>query len=659
MAALRAMAVAAAAAVGARRTAGRPWRAFQALWQTQRIPWLQPVRLHPPQPPQKSFATNAPAPADAAAAAAGEDLMGKVVSLCKRRGFVYHAADVYGGLRGCYDYGPLGALLKRNLVAAWWHSVLDTRPDVVPLDSSILTHRSVLQTSGHVSNFSDPLVDCQLSKARFRADKAGPVLIGADGRLAIRAPDRPTAEAWRRQIAEQLAPGAAVERKGPNVVLRVVGQTEGALLVAPATGEGSPPVVVPYRGYVSPATNSPFLTPERQFNMMFATSLGAVDPIDEVVNAVWTDPAGGGDGAATCDPATNACTPPPPATRAAAAERARGVLETTQVYLRPETAQGTFTQFNNIVAATGLKLPFGVAQVGKSFRNEITLEHFIFRTAEFEQMELEYFCPPSESAAWFQYWRAARMQWWQALLPHSHDRLRYVDHAPTSLAHYSSACTDIEFAFPWGWGELEGVAHRGDYDLRAHAQATGRTMAALEADGRTRVTPHVIEPAAGVNRGLLAVLVDAYHERTVVPVGAEESGGSTASGGGGAEEVRVVLRLHPVLAPIKVAVCPLIKHEGMAARAEAIGLELRRHGISSRLEHSTSLSIGRRYARHDEIGTPWCVTVDHQTLEDGTVTVRDRDTMRQHRMQAEDLPGWVQRATAFGAALPLPPLRPQ
>jgi glycyl-tRNA synthetase len=590
--------------------------------------------------------------ATAAAAAAwteggaGADRMAKLVALCKRRGFVFPSAELYNGLRGCYDYGPLGTLLKRNLAAAWWHAMVDTRPDVHALDTTVLTHRAVLETSGHVAGFTDPLVDCRLSKARFRADKAGPAQITADGRLVVRSPDRPTADAWCRDIASTLAPGARVERRGPNVVLQTVspplGTEAASLWLAPAA-PGAPPVAVTYRGYVNPANNSPFLTPERQFNLMFSTHLGAVDPWDEAVAALR--PAPPGDDEEESAPG-------------AAADRVRQRLAASRVYLRPETAQGAFVQFANVVAATGAKLPFGLAQTGKAFRNEITLEHFLFRTAEFEQMELEYFCPPEDAAAWHTYWLQARLAWWRALLPRSATALRLVEHPRAQLAHYAQACTDIEFAYPWGWGELEGVAHRGDHDLRVHGDASGRTLAALLPDGRTRVVPHVIEPAAGLSRGVLAVLVDAYDERLIDPSLDSSDGGASGGGDPGVGGVRVVLRLHPALAPIKVAVCPLVKHAGMAAAAEAIGADLRRHALSHRLELSTSLSIGRRYARHDEIGTPWCVTVDHQTLEDGTVTVRDRDTAAQRRVRATDVAALVRDGCALATALPLPPLGP-
>jgi glycyl-tRNA synthetase len=430
----------------------------------------------------------------------------QIVNLAKRRGYVFPASEIYGGLGSCWDYGPLGVELKRNVKDIWWRSMVHSRRDVVGLDSAILQHPDVWRASGHVDGFSDPLVDCRKCKARFRADDL----------------DNATCPARHN---------------------------------APLNDE----------------CKAQFTEP-RAFNLMFRTHLGPVE--DE------------------------------------------GAL----AYLRPETAQGIFINYLNVQTTGRLKPPFGVAQIGKSFRNEITPGNFIFRTREFEQMEMEYFCPPDEGHKWFDYWKDQRMQWYVDLGVSS-DNLRWREHDKDELAHYAAATADIEYRLPIGWKELEGVAYRTDFDLKRHSEASGRTLEYFDGQTRERFTPHVVEPAAGVDRAMLVFLVDAYDEEDVEG------------------ETRTVLHLHPRLAPIKVAVFPLVKKDGMPEAALKIEDELRARGIATFYDKSGA--IGRRYRRQDEIGTPWCITIDGETLTDGTVTLRDRDSMAQERVAAEGLPDLI------------------
>lgn len=430
----------------------------------------------------------------------------QIVNLAKRRGYVFQASEIYGGLNSCWDYGPLGAELKRNVKDAWWHSMVHTRRDVVGLDSAVLQHPSVWKASGHLDGFSDPLIDCRKCKARFRAD------------------DMDNATCPERHDAA-----------------------------------------------INDDCRSHFTEP-RDFNLMFKTTLGPVE-----------------DAGATA-------------------------------YLRPETAQGIFTNYLNVQTTGRLKPPFGVAQIGKSFRNEITPGNFIFRTREFEQMEMEYFVPPDQWEKWYAYWRQERFDWYVKLGVNP-DKLRLRDHDANELAHYSNATADIEYELPIGWKELEGVASRSDFDLKRHTEHSGRTLEYFDGQTRERFTPYVIEPAAGVDRALLVFLVDAYDE--------EEVDGET----------RTVLRLHPRLAPIKVAVFPLVKKDGMPELAMEIEDSLRARGITTFYDKSGA--IGRRYRRQDEVGTPWCITVDGDTKEHGTVTLRDRDTMTQERVPAAELPALI------------------
>ena len=496
-----------------------------------------------------------------------DDLMTKVLSLCKRRGFVFQSSEIYGGLKSAYDYGPLGAELKRNIAAEWWRSMVHEREDVVGLDASIFMHPQVWRTSGHVDGFSDPLVDCRNCKERFRADKA------------------PRAE------------------PGKEIAWTKGGVKKGE----PLRG------VVGSCGYVCPNCGASDLSDERQFNLMFKTSIGAVDPLDAVLDEV--------DGKVL--------------DKRELRKKLDAAVATNAVYLRPETAQAMFVQFLNVQQSLSMKVPFGIAQIGKSFRNEITTEHSIFRTVEFEQMEMEFFVEPGTQEHWLKHWCEARLSWWRRYA-NNPNRFRLRQHAKEERAHYADDCYDVEYEYPWGWGELEGVASRTDYDLKHHAEASGVKLTYFDqgkpdpVTGKPgwRYTPFVIEPAAGLTRGLLLFMLDAYSEERGVDAD-------------GAEKTRVILKLHPRLAPFKAAICPLLKKDGLPDCARKVVAEFYQNGINT--SYDEQQSIGKRYARHDEIGTPYCLTVDHQSLEDGTVTIRDRDTTKQERISIADAVAVVKR----------------
>ncbi|MEX2294035.1 MAG: glycine--tRNA ligase [Acidimicrobiales bacterium] len=427
-------------------------------------------------------------------------LFDKVVNLCKRRGFVFPSAEIYGGFRSTYDYGPLGVLMLRNVKDAWWRSMVQLRHDVVGIDASILSPPPVWEASGHLANFTDPLVDCKSCHERFRLDK-------------LDDPD-----------------------------------------TCPSCG-----------------TKGSF-TEARQFNLMFKTHAGPVE--------------GAGH----------------------------------EVFLRPETAQGMFLNFKNVLETSRKKPPFGIAQVGKSFRNEITPGNFVFRTREFEQMEMEFFVPPDEAQQWYEYWCQERFSWYIAhgMAP---EQLRLRPHDADELSHYSSGTSDVEFLFPWGWDELEGIANRGDYDLTQHAKHSGERLEYFDQTTNAHYVPHVIEPAAGATRTMMAFLIAAYAEDEV------------------AGETRTVLRLHPRLAPYKVAVLPLSKKDTLTPVAREV-FELLAPQMMC--DYDETQAIGRRYRRQDEVGTPLCVTVDFETLDDRAVTIRDRDTTEQVRVPIDDLLSHVQ-----------------
>jgi len=423
------------------------------------------------------------------------DLMEKIVNLSKRRGFAFQSADIYGGSRSTYDYGPIGVQLLRNIKDHWWRTMVQLRHDVVGIDAAIIGPPAVFEASGHLANFSDPLVECRECNERFRID-----------------------------------------------------QLEDPSACPSCKSEDS-------------------FTEAKEFNLMFKTYAGPVE----------------GSGS--------------------------------EVFLRPETAQGMFTNFMNVQTTTRKKPPFGIAQIGKSFRNEITPRNFVFRTREFEQMEMEFFVPPADAQQWYEYWRNERYQWYVDLgIPESLLMMR--DHDEEELSHYSSGTADVEFKFPWGWGELEGIANRGDFDLKQHAEHSGARIEYFDQANNERYVPHVIEPAAGATRAWLAFLVAAYHEETVN------------------DDVRTVLKLHHRLAPYQVAVLPLSKKDELIAPCERILSMLQPHYM---VDYDITQAIGKRYRRQDEIGTPLCITVDFETLEDHAVTVRDRDTMEQVRVPISGL----------------------
>lgn len=495
-----------------------------------------------------------------------QDLMKKIVSLCKRRGFVYQSSEIYGGLKSAYDFGPLGVELKRNLMNAWWRDMVHRREDVVGIDASIIMHPRVWEASGHLAGFADPLVDCLVCKERFRADKAPEAEAGAA--LTLTFVDKGVAKRALETVEKQF--DVVLERDGKDLKGAVAGD----------------------RGYVCPNCGSPWLSAERQFNLMFRSSIGATDALDGVAEAIEQGALAGLAGRDL---------------RAKLDE----LMKPSAVYLRPETAQAMFVQYDNVLQSMSMKIPFGIAQMGKSFRNEITVEHFIFRSVEFEQMEMEFFCEPGTDDEWMNYWRDERMGWWKKFA-NEPDKFRLRPHEPDELAHYAKGCYDIEYLYPWGWGELEGIANRTDYDLGKHAKYSGQKLDYFDPVERKRYVPYVIEPAAGATRGLLVYLIDAYHE--------EEVDGET----------RVVLRLHPQLAPIKVAVLPLTKKDGLPELARQVVDAFFKRGINAKYDEQHS--IGKRYRRHDEVGTPWCLTIDPQSLEDGTITIRDRDSMAQRRI---------------------------
>ena len=475
-------------------------------------------------------------------------LMEKLTALCRRRGFIFQSSEIYGGINGAWDYGPLGVELKRNVKDAWWRAIVRDREDVVGLDSAILMHPMTWKASGHVSNFADPMVDCKKCKKRYRVDEIEPEY-ETTGKVPTICPD-------------------------PK-----------------CKGE---------------------LTPARKFNLMFETHLGPV------------------------------------------------VESAAKTYLRPETAQGIFVNFQNVVNSTRIKVPFGIAQIGKSFRNEINPKNFTFRSREFEQMELEFFVKPGSDEEWFKYWVEERKKWYLALGLKA-DKLRFREHEKEKLSHYSKATTDVEYLFPFGWGELEGIANRTNFDLRAHQVGmkslgkwrgeelqdfplaadlsdrekfaadravpgedeafNGGKLSYFDDEAKQRYVPFVIEPSAGADRATLAFLTDAYDE--------DEAQGET----------RVVMRFHPKLAPVKVAVLPLVKKDGMPEKGQELYNRLKRRFAAV---YDESAAIGKRYRRQDEIGTPICVTIDGETLTQGTVTVRERDSMKQDRIALEAVERFVE-----------------
>jgi glycyl-tRNA synthetase len=439
-----------------------------------------------------------------------QDLTEKIVSLSKRRGFIFQSSEIYGGLNGCYDYGPLGVELLRNIKEAWWKD-MTYRENIEGLDASILMHPRVWEASGHIEHFTDPLVDCKECKARFRADQLEDAECGNKaykGRKAIKC------------------------------------QQEGKF------------------------------TEVRNFNMLFKTFLGSVEDSSNVI------------------------------------------------YIRPETAQGIYMNFLNVKESSRQKLPFGIAQIGKAFRNEINTRNFLFRTREFEQMEMQYFVKPGEDEKWFEYWREERFNWFIKYGLRK-EKLKLMD--PDKLPHYAKEAIDVEYEFPFGWGELEGIHNRTDYDLKRHTEYSGKKLEYFDAQTKERFIPYVIETSAGASRSLMAFLIDAYEEEEITK---ENSDGTSKT------EIRNIMHFHPELAPIKAAIFPLVNRDGMPEIARSITEDMRKH---FKVFYDESGAVGRRYRRQDECGTPYCITVDSETLEDGTVTIRDRDSMEQERISKDNI----------------------
>ncbi|KAG0046458.1 hypothetical protein BGZ83_008365 [Gryganskiella cystojenkinii] len=587
--------------------------------------------------------------------------MRHLLDLCKRRGFLFQSAEIHGGLRGAYDYGPLGVELKRNLSQEWWNAMVYQRSNVVGIDTAIITPPAVLKTSGHVDQFTDEMVDSRLSKERFRPDKA-PALTLIDPAtteskannpiLPITAPDKNTAKAWEHEIRTQFAKGALITRKGKEIQLQVERMEKNKIIfkrdhnsTTTATEEELNPQV-PYHGYVDPNSNSPFLTESRPFNLMFKTYLDPIDPIDRVITTTLSSERAGADKTTTRQDVDRALYP-------------------SLTYLRPETAQGVFINYATVQRShPHLRVPFGIAQIGKSFRNEIRLEHAIFRTPEFEQMELEYFVAPWEAPQEFELWRQSRMDWWR-YYARNPDRIRERAHAQDELAHYSSGCVDVEYLFPWGWGEVEGIANRGDFDLRKHSEATGIKLQYTDAalmmerqqrekasgikeivdDTRERFTPHVVESSCGLNRAMLAFMLDAMEVvddqgRVVGLEGGDETPDqkNAKKPSSSTSPLRTIMKLHPRLAPVKVAILPLVSNnEDLMKISQRIAQDLRQELQVNIALESQSTTVGKRYYRMDEIGTPWCVTVDYDTLKDDSVTIRDRDTGLQRRVPIDEV----------------------
>jgi glycyl-tRNA synthetase len=438
---------------------------------------------------------------------AEHDVMDKLVSLAKRRGFIFQSSEIYGGTGSVWDYGPLGIELKRNVKESWWSQMVHQRDDVEGLDAAILMHPKVWEASGHVEGFTDPLVECKVCKLRFREDQLG------------------ASECGRKP---SVAPGQAEQCE---------------------------------------------LTEARMFNLMFKTFMGPVES------------------------------------------------EGSAIYLRPETAQGSYVNFLNVQTVSRQKIPFGIAQIGKAFRNEITPGNFIFRTREFEQAEMQFFVEPGTDEEWFESWLEERQRWHRSLGVNP-SNLRLHEHGPDELAHYAKKAMDIQYHFPFGWKELEGIHNRTDFDLSRHEEYSGKRLEYVDSGTGTRFVPYVVETAVGVDRTVLMLLCDAYREEVVEG------------------ETRVVLGLHPRMAPVKAAVFPLVKKDGLPEIAREIAQDLRRAAIPAFYDESGS--IGRRYRRQDEAGTPWCITVDGQTSEDQTVTVRDRDSLEQTRIDAARSVEWIE-----------------
>ena len=466
------------------------------------------------------------------------DTMDKLVSLCKRRGFIFQSSEIYGGINSCYDYGPMGVELKKNIKDLWWKSMVYERDDIEGLDASILMHPTVWKASGHVDGFTDPMLDCRETKSRYREDQLL-VYVPLSGEGLLYA----FPEGYPERIEKKLRKAKVDTTEYQIQPLTEIDKSLYSRLVGPDTDE--------------PGT----LTEHRMFNLMFKTFMG---PVEADANIV---------------------------------------------YLRPETAQGIYVNFHNVREAGRQKVPFGIAQIGKAFRNEITPGNFIFRMREFEQMEMQFFVRPGSDEDWFDYWKEQRLKWYERAGIKS-ENLRFSEHGPGELAHYAKAAFDIQYQFPFGWSELEGIHNRTDYDLGRHEEFSKKNLKYFDQDSQEKYIPYVVETSTGVDRQVLVSIADAYEE----------------------EEERVVLRFNPAVAPMKAAILPLVKKDGLAEVAQNIVGKLRKQ---FRVFYDESGAVGRRYRRQDEIGTPYCFTIDYETKENNTVTVRDRDSMAQERISQD------------------------
>jgi glycyl-tRNA synthetase len=501
-------------------------------------------------------------------------LMEKIVSLCKRRGFVYPASEIYGGINGFWDYGPLGVLLKNNIRDSWWRNMVECPPlgpdgspiDMVGIDTAIIQNPKTWIASGHAGGFSDPMIDCRACKTRIRADHLMVLII-------TRAEDN--AKIYFSGVGNREEVAAHNEKK----MRRLKDQPHSESFVAITTLPEEERAKVP----CPQCEEKGSLTEPKQFNLMLTTEIGAVDPV--------------------------------------------------KAYLRPETAQGIFLNYKNVIDTTRVKMPFGVAQIGKSFRNEVTPRNFIFRSREFEQMEMEWFCHPDEARTWYDFWKVQRMNWWKSLGV-KESNLRFRDHAQDELSHYSKMTVDIEYLYPFtapDFGELEGIAHRGEFDLTQHQQHSGQRLdyfdqelqlklkeqgaSPEEIKAKSRYIPNVIEPASGLTRAVLVLLCEAYAEDSTRPS-------------------PVYMKFDPKMAPVKAGIFPLVNKEGMPEIAQKLYMDLRTKFMC---EYDPKQSIGKRYARMDEIGTPYCITIDGDTTKDQTVTIRERDTLKQDRVAIDQV----------------------
>ncbi|HET54775.1 MAG TPA: glycine--tRNA ligase [Ignavibacteria bacterium] len=478
-----------------------------------------------------------------------QSVLEKVVSLAKRKGFVFQSSEIYGGLNGCWDYGPLGVELLKNIKEEWWKT-MTYREDVEGLDAAILMHPKVWEASGHVENFTDPMIDCKQCKARFRLDT-----------LAEQISDKKIDKLFK-EFSENISDD--ISESFNEIVNSELTSTEKFEKLLEDSDINK--LLLSMTNCPNCGTKGEFTEP-RSFNLMFKTFLG---PVEKTENAI---------------------------------------------YLRPETAQGIYVNFLNVQGASRQKLPFGIAQIGKAFRNEINTKNFLFRTREFEQMEMQYFVKPEDDEKYFEYWKEKSIEWFKQMGMNG-DKLRFHDHPEDKLAHYAKAATDIEYEFPFGWGEIEGIHNRTNFDLSRHEEYSGKSQKYFDEESKEKFIPFIIETSGGVSRSFMAFLVDSYNE--------EEVNGET----------RVVLKLHPKLAPVKAAIFPLVNKDGMPEIAREIEKDLRPF---LRVFYDDKGAVGRRYRRQDENGTPYCITIDTQTLSDGTITVRERDSMEQVRVHKDEL----------------------